>query len=132
MDTTIKNESDVYLELQSKIKNHLADYYEMDRIKLEELLAILNILGNAQNYDELKSYLSVFSNSFPVLKDVFEIETNSEMESAKFSVSTLVQEILPINPKLASELAAFASNKNVSFEEVVKAFPEVNVFIKKK
>ncbi len=127
MDTVVKQNK--HGELQSKVKNFLADYYEMDRIKLEELMAILKIMGNAQSYEELKSYLVAFSNSFPVLKDVLENEERDVRSDIEFSVSDIVGKILPIDPNLASTVARFAADRHVSFEEIVQAYPEVNKYM---
>ncbi len=54
---------------QKEFRLFLADKYENGKLKLPELLAILEIFSGIENNREFPSLIEIFSKSFPVLKD---------------------------------------------------------------
>ena len=53
-----------YEELQQKIKLHLSQAVEMNKISNENLLAVLFLLGQTTNVLELETFVEIFADAF--------------------------------------------------------------------
>ena len=114
-----------YKELQNKIKLHLAQAVEMDRISHEDLLGVLFLLGQTSTLLELETFVEIFADAYPVLKTV-EIEKRSLAKgNVEEKVRKVVSQLVFTNPKRATEITKAALDKNVSWDELVKNFPEL-------
>ena len=114
-----------YKELQNKIKLHLAQAVEMNRISHEDLLGVLFLLGQTSTLLELETFVEIFADAYPVLKTV-EIEKRSLAKgNVEEKVRKVVSQLVFTNPKRATEITKAALDKNVSWDELVKNFPEL-------
>lgn len=107
-----------YQEYQNKIKQHLAQWYEQQKLKLEELLAILYILGQAEDEKTLQFFVRGFSPSFPVLADLIMDEQQVEKESYDDQVQQLMSELIKKDPLQAVALAKEAMQGGMTIEEL--------------
>src|SRR5258708_1573183 len=97
-----------YEELQQKIKLHLSQAVEMNKISNENLLAVLFLLGQTTNVLELETFVEIFADAFPVLKTV-EMEKRSKAKiNIEEKVKKVVSKLVFTNPKRATEITKAA------------------------
>lgn len=89
-----KTYSPEYIELQNKLKLHMAGYYEAEKLSLEDMLAIFELLADTETYEELNSFIQLFSSSFPVLKDFLEVQKNMKATDTQADISTMVGKLI--------------------------------------
>jgi hypothetical protein len=124
METTQTTKS--YQDLQLKIKLQLARGLELKKIKIEELMAILFILGQTNTTDELEMFVEIFSDSFPILKTIHLQTHEHTKRNIEVSVKKTISKILLVDPIRATQLAKEALQKNVNWDDLVKKYPELN------
>ena len=97
----------------------------MNRISHEDLLGVLFLLGQTSTLLELETFVEIFADAYPVLKTV-EIEKRSLAKgNVEEKVRKVVSQLVFTNPKRATEITKAALDKNVSWDELVKNFPEL-------
>lgn len=129
MKTKTSNDA-IYLGIQSKIKTLLSESFKIKAISIEDMLAILFILGQTENAYELEAFIDIFSNSFPVLKD-YQIEKKSKSKTElETIIKDIVSDMISTDPLKATEIAKIALKPNISMEEIVKQYPEIKKYLK--
>lgn len=116
---------DGYRELQNKIKRHLAHAVELRQLSQEDLLAVLFLLSQTTTVLEQETFVEIFSDSFPVLKTVQLEKRSTAKGDVEAKVKKVVADMVFSNPKRATEITKAALKKDVSWEELVKQFPEL-------
>lgn len=123
METKITDKA--YTAMQEEIKSTLVNAFKIKAIGVEDLLAILFILGQTDNSLELEAFVDIFSDSFPVLKD-YEVgkrsETKTNMEER---VRQIVSKMVALDPLKATEIAKAALKQGMTWDELTKEFPEI-------
>ena len=123
METKITDKA--YLVMQEEIKSTLAQAFKIKAIGMEDLLAILFILGQTDNSLELETFVDIFSDSFPVLKD-YEVGKRSETKSGlEEKVRQIVSKMVSKDPLKATEIAKAALKPGMTWENLKKEFPEI-------
>ncbi len=123
METKITDK--VYLAMQEEIKSMLVQAFKIKAIGVEDLLAILFILGQTNNSLELETFVDIFSDSFPVLKD-YEVGKRSEAKSGlEEKVRQIVTKMVAQDPLKATEIAKTALKPGMTWDELIKEFPEI-------
>lgn len=118
-----------YVALQDEVKQQLADFYEIGKIKLEELMAVLYIFGFTETVEELRAFLIIFADSFPVLKEVQIKQKIADKIVMESSIVDVVKKVLPKNPALAAKLSKEASKSGMTMEKILKIYPEVKNYL---
>jgi inorganic pyrophosphatase/exopolyphosphatase len=118
-----------YTALQDEVKQQLADFYEMGKIKLEELMAVLYIFSFTETAQELQAFLVIFADSFPVLKEVQIKQKAADKITMEHSVVDVVKKVLPKNPALAAKLSKEASKSGMTMEKILEIYPEVKDYL---
>ena len=118
-----------YTVLQDEVKQQLADFYEMGKIKLEELMAVLYIFSFTETVTELQAFLVIFADSFPVLKEV-QIKNRADAKVVmETSIVDVVKKVLPKNPALAAKISKEASKSGMTMEKILEIYPEVRNYL---
>lgn len=126
MSSTINIEIEQsYLELQSRIKLLLARALEVRKITIEELLAILFILGQTTTTFELEAFVEIFADVFPVLKTVQLEKSEKEKINVQDRVKTVISKMVLSDPLRAAQLAKDALQKDISWEKLTAKYPEL-------
>jgi hypothetical protein len=115
-----------YLELQGVIKAELLRAFKLKRIGLPELAAILFLLGLAETDDELKIFLDIFSNSFPVLASAKENERMIEKSDYEMKIREIAQLLVKKDPMKAAEFTKAAMMPGATLESLENDFPEID------
>lgn len=118
-----------YIALQDEVKQQLADFYEIGKIKLEELMAVLYIFSFTETAEELNAFVHIFADSFPVLKEVQIKHTATEKVNMEHSVLDVVKKVLPKNPALAAKLSKEAAKGGMTMERLTEKYPEVKGYL---
>ncbi len=123
METKITDKT--YLAMQAEIKSMLVQAFKIKAIGVEDLLAILFILGQTNNSLELETFVDIFSDSFPVLKD-YEVSHRGEKKSdLEERVRKIVSKMVAEDPLKATEIAKAALKPGMTWDELIKEFPEI-------
>jgi len=123
METKITDKA--YLAMQEEIKSALVNAFKIKAIGVEDLLAILFILGQTDNAPELEAFVDIFSDSFPVLKD-YEVGKRSEAKTGlEERVRKIVSKMVAQDPLKATEIAKAALQQGMTWDELMKEFPEI-------
>ncbi|MFA6992472.1 MAG: hypothetical protein WC269_04320 [Candidatus Gracilibacteria bacterium] len=118
-----------YVALQDEVKHQLADFYEIGKIKLEDLMAVLYIFSFTESASELSAFISIFSDSFPVLKEI-QIKHRAEDKVAmESSVLDVVKKVLPKDPALAAKLSKEAAKGGMTMDKLLEVYPEVKGYL---
>jgi hypothetical protein len=121
-----KNKTDRrYLELREKIKALMARSLKMSTEKPENVIAMLFLLGQAEDFDELSMFIEMFAPSFPELQVIGEQQKETTRESIEKRVTAAVGRIVNENPVLAVKIAKEAQRPGITWEELVSQFPEL-------
>ena len=126
MATTSTKTDKAYQELEQKIKIQLAQDYEGKRLKLEEMMSILWILGQTTSVLELETFLEVFADSFAVLKHIQLGKRAGEKVNIEAKVRKVVSKLVATDPLRATQLAKDGLRKDITWDELVKKYPELN------
>ena len=115
-----------YKDLEMKIKLQLARALETGKLSMEDLLAILFILGQTNTVEELSMFVEIFADSFPVLHSIHLQSHEHTKRNIEGAVKKAVSKILMTDPIRATQLAKEALNKQANWDELVKKYPELN------
>lgn len=122
---TTKNADKTYPAMQSEVKAMLVKAFKIKAIGVEDLLAILFILGQTHNSTELESFVDIFSDSFPVLKDYSVSKKSAAKGDLEEKVRKIVSKMVADDPLKATEIAKAALKSGVTWEDLVEQFPEI-------
>ncbi len=115
-----------YVELQNNLKQFLAKELEARHITVEQIMAILLIFGQTSTVDEIDIFLEIFGETFPVLRD-FDLQRREGKKIAvKDQVKDTVITMIATDPMRAAQLAKDATNNDISWEELLAKYPELN------
>ena len=114
-----------YLVLQSKIKLLLARAMETRKIAIEELMAILFILGQTTTTLELEAFVEIFSDTFPVLKTVQLERSEREKINIQDKVKRVISALVLTDPLRAAQLAKDALKKDADMAKLLEKYPEL-------
>ena len=115
-----------YKDFELKIKLQLARGLEMRKLTMEDLMAILFILGQTQTIEELEMFVEIFADSFPISKSIHLQKHEHTKRNIEEAVKKAISKILMVNPLRATQLAKEALNKGANWDELVKKYPELN------
>lgn len=116
---------DTFLSLQNRIKSILSRAFQLKNIGAEELLAILFVLKQANNENELACFTDIFSNSFPILQEIPEEKKEIELEDMEQKVRKALSKIVRTDPLKATEIAKATLKPGITWEELLNRFPEL-------
>ena len=111
-----------FAAFQGQIKAELAKAYEAKRLKLEELLAILYILGQAPDENTLRFFVWGFADSFPVLQQFTRTQEAGTKRDFELEVQKLVSRLIKTDPAQAVQLAKEAMREGATLEELKKKY----------
>ena len=122
----ISEEKD-FLELQKKIRVLFTSGIKKGAISVEEVLTALLLLGRAENYLELKTFVEIFSATFPVLNKIGEEQKENIRAGIETKVKDAVGRIIGKDPVLAVKIAKASVEPGITWEELVRRFPELEI-----
>lgn len=126
METKIHSEE--FVDYKNKISLFLQKNLEAGNLKTEELLAILGLFSGIDNFEELKSFVLMFSKSFPVLKDFLDTEKEKNDEGNEKELSVLTEKLIKAGKSdLANKI--IVEGKNVSIKVLSEKFPEIKNYL---
>lgn len=114
-----------FSELEQKIKNELVRGLKLQLVSMEEIMAILTIFAEATNHNELKLFCKIFVNEFPILGHIIEEEKNENQENIQSKIKDAVSKLIHTNPLLATKIAKAGLTPNITWDELVIEFPEL-------
>lgn len=114
-----------YVELRERVKKQLAYALKTGHLELEELAAILFVLDKAEGQEELALFVEIFSEAFPVLKQI-EVENRSAVRGDfEKQVKEIVSKLIKKDPLLATEIAKEALKPGMDLETLKKKYPQI-------
>lgn len=122
MPVTVEKTDQHYVQLREKIKALMSRSLKMSTERPENVIAMLFLLGQAEDYEELSMLIEMFTPSFPELSVIGE----EQKESVENRVTAGVSRIINKNPVLAVKISKEAQKPGVTWEELVEKFPELN------
>jgi len=114
-----------YQELEQKVKLELAQAVENNKISNENLLAVLFLLGQTSTVLELETFMEIFSDAFPVLKNMDITKRAGIQTNMEDKVRKVVSQLVFTDPKRASDITKAALKKDAKWDELVQEFPEL-------
>lgn len=115
-----------YVELQNNLKQFLARELEARHITVEQIMAVLLIFGQTSTVDEIDVFLEIFGETFPVLRDFDLQRREGKKVAVKDQVKDTVITMIATDPMRAAQLAKDATNNDISWEELLAKYPELN------
>ena len=115
-----------YVELQNDLKLFLAKELESKRISVEEIMAILLIFGQTSTVEDIDGFVEIFRETFPVLGDFGSTRSEGQKLEVKDQVKETIIRILATDPMRASQLAKDALRNDLSWDQLVEQYPELN------
>lgn len=115
-----------YIELQNDLKLFLAKELESKRISVEQVMAILLIFGQTSTVEDIDGFVEIFRETFPVLGDFGSTRSEGQKLEVKDQVKETIIKILATDPMRAAELAKDALRSDLSWENLVAQYPELN------
>ncbi len=126
MDPKAKDQA--YLAMQNQVKSTLVQAFKIKAIEVDDLLAILFILGQTENSFQLETFIDIFSDSFPVLKD-YAVTKKSEVKSdLDERVRKIVSKMVAAEPLKATEIAKAALKPGATWDDLKQQFPEIESY----
>jgi len=122
----ISEEKD-FLELQNKIRILFSSGIKKGAISVEEVLTALLLLGRAESFIELKTFVEIFSSSFPVLNKIGEEQKENFRTEIETKVKEAVGRIISKDPVMATKIAKASVEPGITWEELVRRFPELEI-----
>ena len=120
---------DSYTQLQAEIKNALNEDFQRDSINIIQLMSILAILGESKNEAELRELVDIYSSDFAALQSIMDKEAGAEQQEYEADVQTIVERMIKDDPALATELAKFAAQDDVTVDQLIEKFPESKKYL---
>lgn len=117
--------SNTFHELEQKIRNELVRGLKLQLVSTEEVLAILTIFAEATNHNELKLFCEIFAKDFPILGHIVEEKAHQDQENIQFKIKEAVSKLIHTNPLLATKIAKAGLTPNITWDELVIEFPEL-------
>lgn len=114
-----------FTELEQKIKNELVRGLKLQLVSMEEIMAILTIFAEATNHSELRLFCKIFVKEFPILGRIVEEEKHENQENIQFKIKEAVSKLIHSNPLLATKIAKAGLTPNITWDELVIEFPEL-------
>lgn len=114
-----------HMTLQNKVKTILTRSFQLKKIDEPSLLACLYILSQAQSQYELEAFINLFSDSFPVLKEIGEQQVESAKESLESRVREALSRVVKTAPLKATEIAKASQEPGMTWEKLVARYPEL-------
>lgn len=114
-----------YGELQQKIKLLLARELEFHHITVQEVMAVLLLFGQTKSVEQIEAFVEVFQDTFPVLKTLISQEQEAKKITIQDRVKIAAQKIIKKDPMRAASLIQDALEKNATWEDLVKKYPEL-------
>ena len=114
-----------FQSLQNKVKMILARGVQLKTIDMENLLATLYILGQANSYPELEAFIELFSEHFSFLKEIGEKKMEAARESLEDKVKNVLSAIVKKDPFKATQIAKAALESGMTWEKLLAEFPEI-------
>ncbi len=115
-----------YITLQNSLKLFLANELERKRITVHEIMAILLIFGQTSTVEEIDGFVEIFKDTFPTLGDFASNRSEGQKLEVKDKVKEVVIKILANDPMRAAQLAKDALRSDLSWEDLVAQYPELN------
>jgi hypothetical protein len=114
-----------YEELQENVKGQLIQDLNLHKISVEELMAILYILGQTSTVYELEAFVDIFSDTFPTLKSISLDREETAKTDTEAKVKKVVSKLVQKDPMRATQLAKEALQSGASWDELLKKYPEL-------
>ncbi len=123
-----KNLSQEFVDYQYKLRLLLADSFEANRLKLEDLMSILDLLSGQENLGDFRASVELFSKNFPVLKEFLDKENENFTESNEQKLSVLTQKLIKAGKtELVNKINEEKEDKALT--SLLEKFPEIKNYI---
>lgn len=119
-------EEQSYVELRNKVKHVMARALQAHVITIEEVAAMLFIFEKAETFTELEAFIEIFSEAFPILQKFGEEKQAQAKGALEEIVKKVVGKLVKKDPLKATQIAKAALKPGITWEELVKEFPELN------
>ena len=116
---------ETFHDLEQKIKKELLRGLQFQQVTLEDVTAILTILAEAKTHDELSLLCQIFAQEFPVLKQLVTEKAHQTQENIQAKIQKAVSKLIHTNPLLAGKIAKASLTPNITWDELVTEFPEL-------
>jgi hypothetical protein len=116
---------ETFESLQARVKDRLGEALKRKIIAVDELMAILYLLGQSKTVDELTMFLEIFSADFPVLARIHEGQREHAKGGMESRIKKAVSRILAIDPMLATEITKAAMKPGMTWDELKSEYPEL-------
>lgn len=118
-------EEQSYVELRNKVKGIMARALQAHVITIEEVMAMLFIFEKAETFMQLEAFIEIFSDAFPVLQKFGEQKKEYAKNALEEIVKKVVGKLVQKDPLKATQIAKAALKPGVTWEDLVKEFPEL-------
>lgn len=121
-DNTAFNES------QKKIGKLLTEEFQRNQLKLSQLMALLLILSQARNEDELVMLVHLFVDEFSALQDFVSEKKKAGKMVLEQEVEQIVKKMVADNPAQAAEIAKTAMEEGMDATTLLERYPEMKKY----
>ena len=111
--------------LQNRVKFILARAIQLKKMQEDQLLACLYILSQAKSQYELESFINIFEDAFPVLKEITEGQAETAREDLETKVKNALGKIVKKAPLKATEIAKAAIEPGMTWDKLTARYPEL-------
>ncbi len=120
---------DGFQELQLDVKKALNDDFQKGSIDIIEMMSALYICGQTRTEEELREAISLFSDNYSALSYLLSKEKGEERADFETDIQDVVSRMLKDDPLRATEVAKFIEGKEITIDQLVAQFPEVEKYL---
>lgn len=114
-----------YALLERRIKDELVSALTSGTMSAGESLAFLKIFSQAENYWELRLFISVFEEQFDFLKKIDGTVREIQKSELELFLATKMPELLKTDPDKMVEISKFAAKPEVTLVELFEKYKEL-------
>jgi len=120
---------DGFLRLKKEVAAEISRAVQKDVLNLAETVAILQLLGIADNEFELQRLMYFLVGRFPFLEHFVQREKHQDKVAVEGKIQEIVSKIIRENPLFAAELAQEVVKKDVKLEDLLQKYPQIQKYL---
>lgn len=125
LESITEEQKNAYKKLERKIQEMIAKGIRLKTIAIDEAIAVLFLFSQTTNIFDLETFVEMFSDSFPFLRQLAEEKASDTKHDLETKVRTHLEKVVKTDPIKASYITQKALQPGMTWDELVKEFPEL-------
>ena len=125
LETISEQQHVAYQKLERKVQEMIAKGIRLKTITIEEAIAVLFLFSQTTNIFDLETFIEMFADSFPFLRQLAEEKASETKNNLESKVREHLEKIVKTDPLTASLITQKALQPGMTWDELVLEFPEL-------